>query len=830
MAPVLTAIMDQPQMNVRFQPRTLTRTRKPGELPGQATSQVLMLFSNIYCPRKHAELIGRHLGGNNIWLSAPFNPDIQRPVFNPHDLLRNKGMAPSSKSGSNSYSQNRTVEEATDAVTKMFDSLSTTTQNLPEMEPNTSISTPLLPHQKKALYFLTEKEKPRKFGSEEKDNSSLWRFRYKPNGQKIYYEIISGTEQVEEPAEVLGGILADMMGLGKTIEMLALMVSTKSQAEEFAWSPLAQPSNSWFKFSCNSKATLLIAPLSTIQNWESQVRDHIRPGELSTYIYHGSNRTPNEIDLATKYDLVVTTYGTVLSDSTKQGSNFTGGPLFRVKWFRIVLDEAHTIRESKTNQSKAIYRLWATRRWAVTGTPIQNKIEDLGSLLFFLQLYPYNSPHGFAQYVKNPLRSKRAAVVTSLRVLIDSICLRRLKESINLTDRTDQVVKLDFTPNEARLHDFFKRESKAKVDNAKQREKGNAKYLTVLQGILTLRMISAHGRELLNERDRQRLKGLYKTEAIDLDDENQVRPTVMEQSAYETVVLMREAGMDNCRQCNRRLSDESPREEETNGLCGYVFSCYDLVCKDCFQSMYQAFENAFEIEENLPCPVCQLSIQPKYIPITGKGIEDFQLSQESSASSSKPKRNSNNYSGPSTKTRALLNDISEMHLESVPLLEKGEAPVKCVVFSEFTSHLDLIERALTDNNYTYTRIDGTMSLSSRRTVLNSFTTDNNITVLLASIKAAGQGLNLTAASRAFIMEPLWNPAAEQQAVDRVHRLGQTRKVQVIRYVINGSIEESIVELQRKKQMLADVSLNRERGTSRKETREEMGKLLEGLFG
>lgn len=734
-----------------------------------------------------------------------------------------------SRSGSSVYSQNRTVEEASDAVTKMFDSLSSTTEKLPEMEPDPAIVTALLPHQKKALHFLTEKEKPRRYGTEEKDNSSLWRVKYKPNGQKLFFEIVSGIEQTEEPAEVLGGLLADMMGLGKTIEMLALIVSTRKHAEQFSQSSLIRSSTADARFLSHSKATLLIAPLSTIQNWESQVREHIKPGAMSTYIYHGSNRSSNVFELAKDYDLIITTYGTALSDSTREGPTGSGGPLFQIKWFRIVLDEAHTIRESKTNQSKAIYQLWATRRWTVTGTPIQNRIEDLGSLLFFLQLYPYNTTHGFTQYVKNPLRSRKLSVVTSLRVLIDSICLRRLKDSIQLTNRTDHVVKLEFTPDEAKIHDFFRRESKAKVNSIKEQKEGNAKHLTVLQGILTLRMVSAHGRELLNERDRQRLKGMSKTEAIDLDDENQLRPTVSEQSAYETVALMREAGMDICRQCNKRLSDESPREEDTGGVTGYVFSCYDLICKDCFQGMYRDFEEAFEKDVSLSCPTCQLSIRPLYIPISAKGIEDFQLSQEGSSSSSKSKRGSNSYSGPSTKTRALLNDISEMHIESLPLLENNKAPLKCVVFSEFTSHLDLIERALKDNKYAYTRIDGTMSLSARRSVLNSFTTDNKITILLASIKAAGQGLNLTAASRAFIMEPLWNPAAEQQAVDRIHRLGQTREVRVTRYVINRSIEESIIKLQQKKQKLADVSLNREKGMTRKEAREEMGRILEDLF-
>lgn len=833
MAPVFTALMDRPEMKVRFQVRLMSRTRKAGEQEGQSTSQIMTLITNVYCPKHHGSLINKHLGSRNIWLSAPFNPDLQKAYFNPYDAIRNRGLlASGASSASHVYSQNRTVEEASDAVNKMFDSLTSTAENIPEMEPDPDIMTPLLPHQKQALHFMTEREKPRRYGTEDKENSSLWRLKYKPNGQKLYSEIVSGIEQTEEPAEVFGGLLADMMGLGKTIEMLSLMATTKRDAEKFAEENLVPTTEADSQYRCHSKATLLIAPLSTIQNWESQVREHVKPGALSTYVYHGSNRSSNAYELANNYDLIVTTYGTALSDSSKPNSTGLGGPLFQIKWFRIVLDEAHTIRESKTNQSQAIYRLWATRRWAVTGTPIQNRIDDLGSLLFFLRLTPYDKPHGFTQYVKNPLKSRKPSVLTSLRVLVDSICLRRLKDSVHLTKRTDQVVKLDFTPEEAKLHDFFRKESRAEVAKMKEKETGNAKNLTVLQGILTLRMISAHGRDLLNERDRQRLKGMSQTEAIDLDDDKP-RPMFTEHSAYETVALMQEAGMDICRQCNKRLADESPREE-AGGPRGYVFSCYDLVCKDCFQGMQPKFAEAAEDQEKIPCPTCQLPIQTTYIPITVSGLEEFLLAQESTASpsTSRSKRHSSkstSYSGPSTKTRALLNDISDMYIESIPLIENDEAPLKCVIFSEFTSHLDLISRALSDLTYSHTRIDGTMSLSARRSVLNSFSTDRSITILLASIKAAGQGLNLTAASRAFIMEPLWNPAAEQQAVDRIHRLGQTREVFVTRYVINDSVEESIVKLQKKKQMLADVSLNRKMKGRGKEAREEMGRLLEDLF-
>src|SRR5271168_1778861 len=101
----------------------------------------------------------------------------------------------------------------------MFDSLERS-ENLPEMEPDPRITTDLLRHQKQGLYFMTNKERERVFGADEKGNSSLWRVTIGSNGQRTYFNVITGQEERQSPPQVLGGILADMMGLGKTLSIL----------------------------------------------------------------------------------------------------------------------------------------------------------------------------------------------------------------------------------------------------------------------------------------------------------------------------------------------------------------------------------------------------------------------------------------------------------------------------------------------------------------------------------------------------------------------------------------------------------------------------------
>jgi len=206
-------------------------------------------------------------------------------------------------------------------------------------------------------------------------------------------------------------------------------------------------------------------------------------------------------------------------------------------------------------------------------------------------------------------------------------------------------------------------------------------------------------------------------------------------------------------------------------------------------------------------------MSPQYIPIPKTYAEELHTAPEETTLVKNNMFKNGYYTGPHTKTKALLADIAAMNQESIPLEQAGEPPLKCVVFSEFTSHLDLIQKALHDNGHTVVRIDGSMSLPQRRKVLDALNTDNSVTILLASIKAAGQGLNLTAASRAFIMEPMWNPAAEAQAVDRIYRIGQKRAVLVKRYRIVRSMEDKIVQLQEKKKKLAEMSM--ERATMRK---------------
>ncbi|KAK4223328.1 putative DNA repair protein rad5, partial [Podospora fimiseda] len=168
------------------------------------------------------------------------------------------------------------------------------------------------------------------------------------------------------------------------------------------------------------------------------------------------------------------------------------------------------------------------------------------------------------------------------------------------------------------------------------------------------------------------------------------------------------------------------------------------------------------------------------------------------------------------KIRALISD-----------LKSTESCVKSIVFSFWKSSLDLIKMALTKTEVGINclQIDGTVPNKSRPDILNQFQTGRNYKVLLLSLSCGAVGLNPTAASRVYLMEPQWNPAIEEQALARVHRMGQTREVTTVRFVINNTIEKFVLDLQEKKRDFSSILFSGKGGPGlRQVTRERLENL------
>ena len=156
----------------------------------------------------------------------------------------------------------------------------------------------------------------------------------------------------------------------------------------------------------------------------------------------------------------------------------------------------------------------------------------------------------------------------------------------------------------------------------------------------------------------------------------------------------------------------------------------------------------------------------------------------------------------STKLDVLLPQLSEV-------TEEGH---KALVFSQFTSFLAIVRKRLEEQGISYEYLDG--KTRDRQVPVERFQNDPNCKLFLVSLKAGGQGLNLTAAEYVFLLDPWWNPAVEAQAIDRAHRIGQSRRVFAYRLITRDTVEEKVLQLQGTKRELADAILNADNSTSR----------------
>ncbi len=159
-------------------------------------------------------------------------------------------------------------------------------------------------------------------------------------------------------------------------------------------------------------------------------------------------------------------------------------------------------------------------------------------------------------------------------------------------------------------------------------------------------------------------------------------------------------------------------------------------------------------------------------------------------------------------------------------LEENTGDHKVLVFSQFTSMLSLIEKELSAKGLTYSYLDGSVSQKNRKMAVDNFQNDPTIRIFLISLMAGGVGLNLTAADYVYLVDPWWNPAAEQQAIDRTHRIGQNKNVFAYKMICKDTVEEKIIELQKRKKDLASDLITEESGFVKKLTRDD----VEFLFG
>ena len=807
-ARALTPLLDSSNVfpNFRVDARLDPHPRAPNSHFNDPISDSWPITLNCFGQRRHATLVGGELRKRNVFLGAPTGVLSGVETFNPHAVERalQPRARPSRYQGYGGYVV-RTNEEIEKDINSVFDRVKNH-DDLKATAPANCVLTPLLAHQLQCLTFMAEREAAHEIPTEEDTvvghSTSLWRTKFSRSGHKTYYNVITGNEERDPPSQVRGGILADQMGLGKTLEALAHFVSTIEEARQLNEMETTSVGVDGSELE-DVGTTLLICPKNVMSNWEEQIAAHLKDGSVNYHLFYGSNRTQDLSELR-EYDLIITTYSTVSSEMNRKSNSV----LRSANWFRIILDEGHMIREQSTQQSKAVCSLSASRRWVLTGTPVQNKLEDLGALVKFLRLIPFDAPSNFAQYIIAPLKSGNVEGVKRLRTLVDVITLRRLKDRIDLLPRQDTIIKLEFTKEERALYSLINQTAKTRVRLMDDKQmRGGRQMGSILRLISCLRLFSDHGRELIREDELPDTKGMSESDPLILDeDEDRTQPPVTAHIAYEMYHLVSENDANYCIKCSKKVV-ACEEDEDPDKAYGVMLRCYDLVCMDCLKKFTKDMEGQ-AVDGYYFCPNCGENLDFSFFELSQTGADDAEAERkEAQLNPGKAKRRGK-YEKPHTKTWALLGELNDICHENEAM--ENSPPIKSVVFTEWTSHIDLIELALKDHapHIKYTRLDGSMSRKRQTAAMDQLRDNDEITLMLISIKAGGVGINLTAASRVFVMEPNWNPAAEAQAIDRVHRLGQTRMVKVTRFIMADSIEEQIAKRQNMKKDLADMSMNR----------------------
>lgn len=177
-------------------------------------------------------------------------------------------------------------------------------------------------------------------------------------------------------------------------------------------------------------------------------------------------------------------------------------------------------------------------------------------------------------------------------------------------------------------------------------------------------------------------------------------------------------------------------------------------------------------------------------------------------------KDENSKSEESVKTEELLREV-----------EENTGQHKILIFSQFVEMLQLIRKELKSRKLSFAYLDGSTTLKDRQKAVEDFQSNEETKIFLISLKAGGVGLNLTAADYVYIVDPWWNPAAEQQAIDRTHRIGQTRKIFAYKMICKDTVEEKILKLQEKKKNLADELVSEDAGFVKKLTKEDIEFLL-----
>ena len=429
----------------------------------------------------------------------------------------------------------------------------------------------------------------------------------------------------------------------------------------------------------------------------------------------------------------------------------------------------------------------------MTGTPIQNRLMDLFSLFKFLQCTPFDELKVFNSHISQNWKARSDPTsFLKLKTLVNCLSLRRPKTTIELPSRIDEPVELEFNDQEKQYYREVQSSTLHKIGLANSKNSG-AIFLNTLKWVNELRLICNHG--ITNRKT-----------IANLEDGPADKPLWNAQEAQARFDQLDGVGLAKCSntECGQDLSSAVSSETDSeHDDEPWITESLELWCSSCAEQTRN---------KSLVFKICN------HLPRKDKDsvVPDTQASRafEPYTSAAQKKLIVEAQSDVPSKIRKVVQDLCDTRddikrsvAEHSWQAKRATNTYSSVVFSSWTRTFDILQPQLWDRSIRCVRLDGSLTASGRAGVLRVFRNEPGIKVLLATISCGGIGLDLTVASHAYIMEPQWNPMSESQALDRIHRLGQLKEVKTIRYIMRGSWEVNVQKLQRRKQELANLTLN-----------------------
>jgi SWI/SNF-related matrix-associated actin-dependent regulator 1 of chromatin subfamily A len=492
----------------------------------------------------------------------------------------------------------------------------------------------------------------------------------------------------------ISGILADDMGLGKTCQIIAFLSHLKEEGNSGG-----QPS-------------LIVVPGSTLENWCREFQRFSEKINFTPYYGPQAQRFEHQATILDdisrgECDVIITTYDLTFR---KEDNSF----LRKCKPKICIFDEGHTLKNANTIKYKSLMRIKTECRILLTGTPLQNSLQELMSILGFLMPDVFQDEQGASVSVADQLQVlfKHKAKVTET----DS-------HSTLLSAQRIQRARTMLTP-------FILRRKKAQVLKHLPKKTSRVEYcdLTDTQKQLYSQQLEKQ-RKILQDR----------AAGLPVKDHANVMMK-LRQAAIHPLLF------------RHRYPDETLRKIATACLKEETFaeSNPDLIFQE--MQLYQDY-------------------QCHYLAMKYPGaLRKFQLQNQE------------------------WNDSGKV-IKLLELLKKYKANGdRALVFSQFTSVMDILGWVFDDHDIAFMRMDGNTPIAERQSLLDTFYEDESIGVFMISTKSGGAGINLACANKVVIFDSSFNPQDDVQAENRAHRVGQTREVEVVRLVTKDTVEEQIYAL------------------------------------